>query len=1192
MTSGNQFVHLHVHTEYSMLDGAARLDDLFAEASRLGMPAVAITDHGNLFGAYDFWKRGKAVGVKPIIGMEGYYAPQGRFEQSPFDFGAGFDEGTNESGESSARGRHAYTHMTVLAETTPGMHNLFRLSSLASLEGYYRHPRFDRDLLQTYGKGIIATTGCPSGEVNRWLQAGKYDKALATAADYQDILGKGNLYCELMDHGIPIERSYRENLLKIARTLDLPLLATNDLHYVRQQDAAAHDVLLCIGTRSMIDDPKRFKFTGDQFYLKSSAEMRSLWSELPEACDNTLEIAERCNVEFTEGADLMPQFPIPDGESEESWLVKEVEKGLSLRFKGQVPETHRKQAEYEVSVICQMGFPGYFLVTADLVRYAKEQGIRVGPGRGSAAGSIVAWAMGITELDPIRHGLLFERFLNPERVSMPDIDMDFDERRRGDMIRYATAKYGSERVAQIVTYGSIKAKAAIKDSARALGMPYALGDKITKAMPPAVMGKDIPLAGIFDSKHPRYSEAGEFRDLYDAEPDVARVVDTAKGLENLKRQPGVHAAGVILSREPLLDVIPVWKRQQDGSIITQFDMGACESLGLLKMDFLGLRNLTVIDDCLKAIDTNRHINIIPEDLPLDDVPAYQLLARGDTLGVFQLDGGPMRGLLRSMVPDNFEDISAVLALYRPGPMGANAHNDYADRKNGRKPVVPIHPELEEPLSEILGDTYGLIVYQEQVMAIAQQLAGYSLGTADLLRRAMGKKKKEILEKEYVPFRDGMIANGYSEDAVKTLWEILVPFSDYAFNKAHTAGYGLVSYWTAYLKANYPAEYMAALLTSVKDDKDKSAIYLNECRRMGIKVLPPDVNESDANFTATGSDIRFGLSAIRNVGGNVVESIIASRTAKGRFTDFSDFLRKIDSAACNKRVVESLVKAGSFDSLGHTRRGLAQIHAEAVDAIVETKRAESIGQYDLFGGAEAAESGQSSAFGLDMAIPVGEWDKTTLLANEREMLGLYVSDHPLNGVESTLRAATDCSIAAMYTDEITDGRVVTVGGLVTGVARKVTKRGDTWAIVSLEDLDASVEVMVFPKAYSLMGPYCSQDAVLLVRGRVDLSDENELKFIAMDITIPDLTSSHDGPVVLSVPASRIVEPVVARLNEILATHPGTTEVRLEVKHGSRTTVMRLDDSKRVTVSPSLFADLKELLGPSCLSGVAAADPVGP
>jgi len=1186
----DQFVHLHVHTEYSMLDGAARLDDLFAEAARLGMPALAITDHGNLFGAYDFWKRGKAAGIKPIIGMEGYYAPQGRREQSPFDFGAGFDEGTNESGEASARGRHAYTHMTVLAETTAGMHNLFRLSSLASMEGYYRHPRFDRELLETYGKGIIATTGCPSGEVNRWLQAGNYDRALATAADYQDILGKENLYCELMDHGIPIERSYRENLLKIARTLDMPLLATNDLHYVRQQDAAAHDVLLCIGTRSMIDDPKRFKFTGDQFYLKPSAEMRALWAELPEACDNTLAIAERCNVEFNDDANLMPQFDVPAGESEDSWLIKEVERGLASRFNGSVPETHRKQAEYEVGVMCNMGFPGYFLVTADLVKYAKDNGIRVGPGRGSAAGSIVAWALGITELDPIKHGLLFERFLNPERVSMPDIDMDFDERRRGDMIRYATEKYGTERVAQIVTYGSIKAKAAIKDSARALGLPYAVGDRITKAMPPAVMGKDIPLAGIFDSKHPRYSEAGEFRALYDSEPEVARVVDTAKGLEGLKRQPGVHAAGVILSRVPLLDVVPLWMRQQDGSVITQFDMGVCETLGLLKMDFLGLRNLTVIDDCLKAIELNTGTKIIPEDLELTDGPAYELMARGDTLGVFQLDGGPMRSLLKSMVPDSFEDISAVLALYRPGPMGANAHNDYADRKNGRKPVVPIHPELADALSEILGDTYGLIVYQEQVMAIAQQLAGYSLGNADLLRRAMGKKKKEILDKEYVPFRDGMLANGYSEAAVKTLWEILVPFSDYAFNKAHTAGYGLVSYWTAYLKANFPAEYMAALLTSVKDDKDKSAIYLNECRRMGIKVLPPDVNESDSNFTATGTDIRFGLSAIRNVGENVVESIIGSRTREGRFADFNDFLAKIDIGACNKRVVESLIKAGSFDSLGHTRRGLSQIHAEAVDAVLETKRAEAIGQFDLFSSGDGDADAGNGSMGFEQIIPLGEWDKTTLLANEREMLGLYVSDHPLNGIEATLKAATDCSIAALHGDDISDGRVLTVGGLVTGISRKVTKRGDTWAIVTLEDLDASVDIMVFPKAYAVMGPYCSQDSVLLVKGRVDLSDDSELKFIAMEITIPDLAAGSEGPVVISIAANRVVEPVVIKLNEILATHPGTTEVRLEVRNGTRTTVLRLDDAKRVSPTPSLFADLKALLGPSCLAGSSASESV--
>ena len=545
-----------------------------------------------------------------------------------------------------------------------------------------------------------------------------------------------------------------------------------------------------------------------------------------------------------------------------------------------MPEGHQRQAEYELDVICQMGFPGYFLVVADLCQYARQEGIRVGPGRGSAAGAVIAYALGITELDPIAHKLLFERFLNPDRISMPDIDMDFDERRRGDMIRYATEKYGEERVAQIITYSTIKAKAAIKDAGRVLGYPFALGDRITKAMPPAVMGKDIPLTGIFDPQHPRYPEAAEFRSLYQAESDVQTVVDTAKGLEGLKRQWGVHAAGVILSGEPLLDVLPIQKREQDGAIITQWDMNACESIGLLKMDFLGLRNLTVMDDCLENIKANRDVDLVLEKLALDDAKTYELLGRGDTLGVFQFDGGPMRSLLRSMAPDTFEDISAVGALYRPGPMGANAHNDYADRKNKRKPVVPIHPELAEPLADVLGETYGLIVYQEQVMAIAQKLAGYSLGAADLLRRAMGKKKKEILDKEYVPFSAGMRERGYSDHAIKTLWDILVPFSDYAFNKAHSAAYGLVSYWTAYLKANYPAEYMAALLTSVGDDKDKSAVYLAECRRMGIKVLPPDVNASVARFASVGEDIRFGLAAVRNVGTNVVESIIRIRREKG------------------------------------------------------------------------------------------------------------------------------------------------------------------------------------------------------------------------------------------------------------------------------------------------------------------------
>ncbi|MBU6244423.1 MAG: DNA polymerase III subunit alpha [Actinomycetales bacterium] len=1177
MTREDQFVHLHVHTEYSMLDGAARLDDLFEQAERLGMPAIAMTDHGNLYGAYDFYKKARGRGIKPIIGLEGYYAPQGRFERRPFDFGGGFDEGTPED-VGGGRGKFGYTHMTLWAESTAGMHNLFRLSSLASLEGHYHKPRFDRELLERHGSGLIGTTGCPSGEVNRWLQAGQYDRALAAAADFRDILGAGNYFCEVMDHGLQVERRFREDLLRIARALGLPLVATNDVHYVHQSDADMHDVLLCIGTRTTMDDPKRFRFDARDFYLKPAEQMYQVWSELPEACANTLLIAERCEVAFAEGANLMPQFPVPAGQTEESWLVREVEAGLLRRYAGRVPDDVRHQAEYEVGVIVQMGFPGYFLVVADLVRYAKENGIRVGPGRGSAAGAMIAYALGITDLDPIRHGLLFERFLNPERISMPDIDIDFDERRRSDMIRYATERYGEERVAQIVTYGSIKAKAAIKDSARVLGYPYALGDRITKAMPASVMGKDISLGAAFDPADARYAEAAEFRSLVEADADVRRIVETARGLEGLKRQPGVHAAGVILCREPLMDVVPVWRREQDGAIITQFDMGACESLGLLKMDFLGLRNLTVLDDCLRHIEVNRQERVVLEELPLADGPTYELLARGDTLGVFQLDGGPMRALLRSMQPDGFEDISAVLALYRPGPMGANAHNDYADRKNGRKPVVPIHPELAEPLADILGDTYGLIVYQEQVMAIAQRLAGYSLGKADLLRRAMGKKKKEILEQEFVPFRDGMRANGYSDHAISTLWEILVPFSDYAFNKAHTAGYGLVSFWTAYLKANYPAEYMAALLTSVQDDKDKSAVYLNECRRMGIKVLPPDVNESDADFTPRGTDIRFGLAAIRNVGSNVVESIIATRRRLGRFSDFSDFIAKVDATACNKRVVESLIKAGSFDSFGHTRKGLVQVHEQVVDAAVEIKRAESIGQFDLFGGLGSAAD---PSLAPSVEISHVEWEKSVLLAHERDMLGLYVSDHPLHGIEGLLAQLTDRSIASLHVDDRNDGVTATIGGLVTAVQRKTTKQGSAWAIVTLEDLEGSVEVMVFPQSYAQASTLLAEDAVLIVRAKVDRSDDDGIRVVAQEISAPDLSEAVSGPVRLTLQESRCIPPLMARLREILADHPGTTEVHLHLTGGSRTTVLRLDDRLRVTPSPSLFGDLKAILGPNCL-----------
>ena len=1164
-TPSDSFVHLHVHTEYSMLDGAARVGDLVAEVARQQMPAIAMTDHGNVFGAFDFYKQATSVGVKPIIGIEAYVAPESRHEKKRVQWASGGDDDVSGGG--------AYTHMTILAENNQGLANLFRLSSLASLEGYYYKPRMDRELLSRYAEGLIATTGCPGGEIQTRLRMGNYREALRAASDYRDIFGASNFYLELMDHGIDIENRVRADLLKLAKELKLPLLATNDLHYTFAEDGAAHEALLCVQSGSTLADPKRFKFDNHEFYVKTAAQMRELFKDIPESCDNTLLIAERCNVTLREGENLLPRFEVPQGESEDSWLRALSHEGLKSRLGDRVTTVHLQRLDYELDVMIKMGFPGYFLVVADLCSHAREVGIRVGPGRGSAAGSLVAYALGITGLDPLEHGLLFERFLNPERISMPDIDLDFDERRRSEMIRYATEKYGDDRVAQIITYGTIKSKQALKDATRVLGYPYAIGEKLTKALPPSVMGKDITLGGVFDKDDPRHGEAGEFRTLYDTDADSKRVVDLAKGLEGLKRQWGVHAAGVILSREPLLDVIPIHRREADGAIITQFDMGACEATGLLKMDFLGLRNLSVLDDALENIKLNLDIDIVLEDLPLSDQKTFELLSRGDTLGVFQLDGGPMRALLRSMAPDSFADISAVIALYRPGPMGENAHNNYADRKNGRKPVEAIHPELREPLAEILGDTYGLIVYQEQVMAIAQKVAGFSLGRADLLRKAMGKKNKEILDKEYIPFEAGMKANGFGDAAIKRLWEVLIPFSDYAFNRAHSAGYGVVSFWTAYLKANYPTEYMAALLTSVRDDKDKSALYLSECRRMGISVLPPDVNESNSEYTPRGKDIRFGLAAIRNVGEGVVASIKSAREAKGAFTSFGDFLAKVDAQVCNKKTIESLIKAGAFDELGHHRKGLVAVHLTAIDAVIESKRAEAIGQFDLFG-----DVGGTQMSGLEIDIPAGEWDKATLLAFEREMLGLYVSDHPLLGVEHILRSNTDMSISALLDDGGVQEGFVTIGGLITGISRKVSRQGSSWAIVTIEDLEGALEVLFFSNTYNQYALTLIEDRVVTIRGRVDRR-EDQVRFSALEMSPLDITSGPVGPLLISLPISSCTPPIVERIKEILRSHPGKREVHLQINDAGANTMMKID--ALVTSSPSLSADLKSILGPDCL-----------
>ena len=1173
--SKDSFVHLHVHSEYSMLDGAARVKPLIERAVEYGMPAIGISDHGNNHGSFDFYKTAKSAGIKPIIGIEAYLAPSSRHNRVRELWGDG--------GEDDLSGSGAYSHLTMFAETTEGMHNLFKLSSHAWLEGFYNKPRMDVELLERFGKGIIATTGCPSGEVQTRLRRGEFDLAVETAAKFRDIFGKDNYFVEVMDHGIGIETRSLQGLYDLAKKLDLPLVATNDLHYVDVGDSHYQELLLALQSGSNIDDPKRWKFEGAEYYLKTASQMRAIFKEHPEACDNTLLIAERCNVEFEEDQNLMPQFPLPAGETEATWFAKEVRRGLERRMGGEPPEEYRRQADYETQVITNMKFPGYFLVVADFIDWARQQGIRVGPGRGSAAGSVVAWALGITELDPIRHGLIFERFLNPERVSMPDIDVDFDDRRRGEVIRYVTEKYGEDRVAQIVTFSNIKAKAALKDAARVLAKPYSIGDKLTKAMPAMVMGRDVTLSEITEEpakgdKESRYKEGEEFRMLIQNDQDCREVFDLAKGWEGLKRQPGVHAAGVIMASKPLMDLIPVFRREETGPMTTQFDQPPCEKLGLVKMDFLGLRNLTVMDDAIAAIKRNHGVDVVLEDLDLNaDEATYDLLARGETLGVFQLDGEKMRGLLRMLKPTEFEHISAVIALYRPGPMGMNSHLNYALRKNGQQEIQGISAELEEPLQDILGPTYGLIVYQEQVMAVAQKVAGFTLAQADLLRRAMGKKKKEELDKQFEAFEAGMKEQGFSAAAVKVLWDTLMPFADYAFNKSHSAGYGVVSYWTAYLKANYPAEYLSALLSSVADTKDKLAIYLSEARRMGLRVLAPDVNESLFEFNAVGpEDVRFGLGAIRNVGQNVVEGIIAARNEKGAFTSFNDFLSKVPAAVCSRRVIESLVKAGAFDSLGHTRRSLFEIFEDAVELYSGNKKQEASGAVDLFG----------EFFGVEesgIEIPtLPEWSKKEKLAQERDMLGLYVSDHPLSGRETQLLRNSERSIVELVTsDEIKDGEMVTIAGLITSVQHKVARNsGNPYGVLTLEDFEGEINVMLLGRNYDERAKLLKADMVVSVRGRVSSRDDGK-SLHGQGIEVLEAVADEDtGPVNIYVAESEANRENLSKLTATVAAHPGKNEVQLTlIKLNGEMSSFRLP--QLVKPSVELFSEIKALFGVNSL-----------
>lgn len=1190
MAQTSNFVHLHNHTHYSLLDGASKIPALAKRAAELGMSAVGITDHGNMHGAYEMYTECVSAGVKPIIGIEAYVTPEtARGDKARVSWDTNWDPTVDpkhrKRNPDDVSGGGYITHLTLWAENDEGLVNLLKASSVANLEGrVLRYPRMDKDVLSTYSKGVICGSGCPSGIIQTRLALGQFDEALRAAGELQDIYGRDNFFIEIMDHNLDIERRNVPGLLEIAKKLNAPLLATNDLHYVNAEDAEAQDAMLCINSGERLDNPDRFKFDGEGYYLRPAEEMRELFKDFPGACDNTIEVADRCNIMFDDHEDgsFMPQFECPEGWDETSLFLKKVEEGLERRYDGNVPIEVMQQADYECGVICQMQFPGYFLVVADYIQWAKDHGIMVGPGRGSAAGSMVAYSMGITELDPLKHGLIFERFLNPERVSLPDIDVDFDPEGRLEVIDYCGEKYGRDKVAQCVIYGVIKTKQALKDSARIMGYEFSMGDMVTKALPPSKNGKDASLKEIFDPTSKRYAEAREFRELYESNPDAHRIIDKAKTIEGLIRQTGVHACATIMGSAPITDTSPLLERV-DGTITTTFEYHTCETLGLVKMDFLGLSNLTVIQDTLKNIEANGKPSIDYTKIPLDDKKTYELLSRGDTLGVFQLDSDGMRALLRTLRPDNFNDISALIALYRPGPMDMDSHNNYAKRKNGLQKIEPIHPELAEPLKQVLDETYGLIVYQEQVQSAARILAGYSLGKADVLRRAMGKKKPEVLAKEKIPFFAGMKEHGYSEEAAQAVWDVLVPFSGYAFNKAHSAAYGLISYWTAYLKTHYPVEFMAALLQGTKDNKDKTALYLGEARRMGIQVLSPDVNESKFEYAAVGDVVRFGLGAIRNVGDKAVSDIVVERSNKrGKFVNFMDFVRRVPLTALNKRLVESLIKAGAFDSIDPNRRALFTIHESAIESVVGLKRKQAEGQFDLF--ADADDAGSEDMGDASVTVPdIEEWDKKTKLNFEREMLGLYVSDHPLSGMSAVLAGLREMSIAHLVDRAKTmgEGQQVTIAGLITGVDRRVSKKGNPWAIVTIEDLESSIQCMFFGKVYEAAAAELAVDQVVQVRGQVELRDET-VSMRATEMQVPTLEAMDERPVVITLPPVALDRTHMGRLGEVLHAHPGVCEVRLAImdeKGNAR--VLTFGDRFRVKRDTSLFAEIKILFGPSCL-----------
>lgn len=1154
-----------------MLDGASRIDEMFRRARELEMPALAITDHGVMYGAIPFYLAGKAHGVKPLIGMEAYVAPKSRFDKP-------------------APREDAYHHLTMLASSSDGYRNLMQLSTLGYLEGYdprSRRPRLDRELLSKFSDGIVVLSGCLSGELARSLLSGRPDEARRVASEYREIFGD-RYYLEVQNQGIGVQSGVNEQLFAIAQELRIPTVATNDSHYTHKEDAGAHDILLCIQTGRELSETDRLRFDTDQFYLKTKEEMLTAFPGHAEAVENTLAVAEACDVDIELHRMLLPHFEVPEGESLESYLRRLTTVGLRRRYSPMTMQAEER-ASRELSVIESMGFSGYFLIVADFVQWAKGNGIRVGPGRGSVGGSIVAYALGITGLDPLRWNLGFERFLNPGRRELPDIDIDFDERRRNEVIRYVSEKYGEDRVAQIITFSTIKAKQAIRDSARVLGLPYGVGDRLAKMYPPLVLGKEAPFEACFEKKvewpdnsgrNDAYPNATELRRAYDEDQIARDVIDNARKLEGLRRQHSIHAAGVVIGREPLVHHVPL--QRTDAEVVTQYEMNAVADIGLLKIDFLGLRNLTVIEDTLEHIRNNRGSSVDIDSVALDDPGVFELLQRGSSAGIFQMESPGMTRLLRSLRPDRFEEIAALIALYRPGPMDEIGR--YVKGKHEPESVSYYHPLL----AKVLSDTNGVIVYQEQVTEILQVVAGFAPEEADMVRYAIGKKKSHVLAKAKSQFADGCRASGLTEKEGQGLWDLIRPFAGYSFNRAHANGYGLIAYQTAWLKAHFPIEYMAALLTSVKDNKDKMPIYLAECRALGVRVLPPDVNQSDLDFTPKGEEILFGMSAIRNVGELVAERIVQARRSGGDFTSFDDFLKRVDSSALNKKVVESLAKAGAFDSLGISRSALLAAGEEGIaigeqavrliEAIVSEKRSEEAGQFTLFAGG-AAESaamngaGNGGGYRGELAA-VAELSRTQVLAAEKEMLGFYVSEHPLADIEGALRYQSDVEIPELA--EGPDGAVRSVGGILTRVIRKFTKKGELMLVATLEDLKGAVEVIFFPQTVQSAPPdLLAEDRIVLVKGRIDMRDESP-KLVALAVQAPDL-SSASRPLRIKMAASNCTPDRLEDLKSVLSGHPGPSPVLLHLLTEKKTTILKLGGGFRVELRNGLFAEIKSLFG---------------